>query len=423
MKRAVVILSMLLAVSSSYSQNDENIKKLIPVVSDIQAITEKDDGKFWNIKYTTPLLFVNPENRQAVAFDVGKEPYEVLLDETVPISNTSSNWNGKMWAMIQTPLPKQSFECEKLILHEMFHVLQPSLNFDSLFEVTCEHLEQKDARILLRLELQALLKALQQSNNKDSLYYHLINAFSFRNSRYIMYPEAKENENKIELNEGMAEYTALMMTQRYSNNKLNANKLITYFNNRISSFEKKNFIRSFAYETIPLYGYLIQMDIPDWHQKVTKKTNLTDYFMQIMGIHFREDWENVAPQYGYKYIMTEENDRFEQMVAVKNAITEKFLCVNHVEIPLFQYNMSFNPNEIMIIESVGETYINTVFMDIWGKLETHKGLLLDKEHGKVFLSPIIKTENSIIFGDGWELRLNDDWIIAEQQDWMEIQKK
>jgi hypothetical protein len=420
-KISAFILSIFIAVASSYSQNDKTMKNLTSVVKEIQTITQKDAGKFWNIKYATPLLFVNPENRQTFVFEPEKEPYIVQLDNMVPVANTSSDWNGKKWAMMQIPLPKDAFEYEKFILHEMFHVLQPQLRFDSLYQMLCEHLDKEEGAILLRLELQALLKALEQSNNKDSMYKHITNALSFRNGRYALYSEAKEYENSIEINEGIAEYTALMMTQRYSPNKLNDKKLLNYFRNRITAFEQGgSFVRRFAYEAIPLYGYLIQMDVSDWHQKVTKETNLIDYFMQIIKGNVHEEWKTLAAPYNYKDIAKEEHARFAQRDAVKNAVTEKFFCANHVEIPLIKYTYSFG--NFMVLDSIGEFHNHVVVIDSWGKVEASNGAILDKGNRKVLLSPVMKTENNIITGDGWELYLNDGWVMTEQQGWMEVQK-
>ena len=427
MKKLTILLNIFFAISSSFAQKDKTIEELIPVVSDIHAVTKNDDGKFWNTKYETPILFVNPENRQAIAFDGEKEPYITQLDESVPIGNTRSSWNGKIWAMVGIPLPEQPFFRENLILHEMFHVLQPQLDLDSLYEMPCAHLEKEEGRVLLRLELQALLKALEQSNNKDSMYYHLTSALTFRNSRYSVYPKAKEEENYVELNEGITEYTSIMMIQRYSPNNLNNSQLVNYFKSYVSALEQdKSYVRSFAYITIALYGFLIQMDFPSWHQKVTKKTNLTDYFMQMINGGDNE-WKTLGLQYNYNNIAKEENLQMEQIDADRKAITEKFLCVNRVEISLAladgEYNYTFDPFNYRILDSVGEFHNNITITGGWGKVEASNGLILDKEDRKVFLSPIIKTENNIIFGDGWVLHLNDGYGIEEKGDWVEVVEK
>jgi len=420
-----LLLAFILFTSISlYAQSDENMKKLAAVKSEIQLITQKDNNSFWNIPYETPLLFVNPENKQAYVFDIGTEPYKLILDDNILIANTALKWKEKMWAMVQTPLPENPFAKEILILHEMFHALQPQLGFGDIYENTCSHLEQKEARILLRLELKALSEALVTGvsyNSIDSILFHLTNALTFRNFRQSLYPEAKEKENYLELNEGLAEYTALMLIQNYSENKQKF--LASYFHNRISKFlEHDSYVRFFAYETIPLYGYLMQYFIPNWHLKINVNTNLTDFFIKETNIKCHEEWKDLIPLYdnNIQVIIKQEDERVEQISDVANKVIEKFKGANHVEIPLFQYSYNFDPMNIMVLESIGELHVNAIFTDNWGKLEVSKGLILDKENMKLFLSPATQIKGNTITGDGWMLILNKGWKINQEN---KIEKK
>jgi hypothetical protein len=429
MNKISLTLIILITVSCSWGQN-KKMKELVTITNEVQLITQKDDGKFWKTPYKTPTLFVNPENRQAFVFDIGEDPYITQLDNNIPIANTAIKWNDKMWAMVRIPLPENPFNYEKLILHEMFHVLQPELGFGSIPEMLCTHLEQKDARILLRLELNALEQALATGisyNSKDTVLHHLTSALTFRNSRYALYPEAKEKENYLELNEGIAEYTALMMVENYSKNKLGEHEIIFYFNNRISDFlEYETYIRSFAYETIPLYGYIIQKYYQhNWHQTIDINTNLTDYFTKIADVRCYENWEDLVPYYdiGYETVVITENKRTDQMAGIEKAVIEKFQGLNHVKIPLIQFNITYDPLSMMSIESVGELHVTATIIDVWGKLEVSKGMILARGESKAFLSPIVGIDGNTITGDGWTLTLNDGWEIKQTKEWTEIVKK
>jgi hypothetical protein len=418
MKKLLFALIVLIS-TSTYAQNDEIMKKLIAVKNEIQQITQKDNSSFWNIPYETPLLFVNPENRQTYAFDIGTEPYKIRLDDNILIANTAIKWKEKLWAMVQIPLPENPFAYEILILHEMFHALQPQLGFGGIYENPCTHLEQKEARILLRLELKALSEALVigiSYNSIDSILFHLTNALTFRNIRYNLYPEAKEKENNLELNEGIAEYTAFMMLQNYSENKQKF--LASYFHNCVSKFlEHDSYVRSFAYETIPIYGYLMQYFLPNWHQKINTHTNLTDFFIKEANIKCHEGWEHLIPLYdnNIQVIIKQEDERVEQLSDLENKVLKKFKGANHVEIPLFQFSYSFDPMNVIVLESIGEFHLNAIFTDNWGKLEVSKGLILDKENMKIFLSPATQIKkNKKITGDGWKLILNKGWRINQE---------
>ena len=118
------------------------------------------------------------------------------------IANTSLHWSGKDWAMVMLPLPTKKQDRINLLAHELFHKAQPSLGF-LLFNTENNHLDQKDGRIYLRLELNALKKAVRSSTIKE-MNMHLTNALTFRKYRYSVYPKADTTENSLELNEGIA---------------------------------------------------------------------------------------------------------------------------------------------------------------------------------------------------------------------------
>ena len=74
------------------------------------------------------------------------------------------------------------------------------------------HLDKKQGRIYLRLELEALQTAVKLQG-QDAIP-HIINALRFRKLRHQIYSDADSTENLLELNEGLAEYTGLMMSER-----------------------------------------------------------------------------------------------------------------------------------------------------------------------------------------------------------------
>jgi hypothetical protein len=96
-----------------------------------------------------------------------------------------------------------------------------------------------------------------------------------------------------------------------------------------------------------------------------------------------------------------------------------------LEIPLGKHQMSFNPSELTPIDGVGVVYPTLTLLGAWGKLEVHKGALLAEDHLKAVVSAPVRIEESVLAGDGWELRLeagwkavagarNGDWKLAKQ---------
>src|SRR5690606_23749927 len=129
-----------------------------------------------------------------------------------------------------------------------------------------------NGRLYLRLELEALKKAVL-APTRIELMKHLTNAIYFRRERHNFFPGSDTTENLLELNEGLCEFTGFMMSGREGYGARHYFvKRITEFNNSIS------YIRSFAYETIPVYGFLLHPTKKGWNREVLQTTNLTDFF-------------------------------------------------------------------------------------------------------------------------------------------------
>ena len=88
-----------------------------------------------------------------------------MLPDKINIANTSIYWNGRSWAMIMFPLPEGKHDRLNILSHELFHRSQPSLGFH-MPNTDNNHLDQRDGRVYLRLELEALRKALTPGQNQ-----------------------------------------------------------------------------------------------------------------------------------------------------------------------------------------------------------------------------------------------------------------
>jgi len=248
-----------------------------------------------------PLLFIDPNTRQIYANEPdiygllksNRSLYTGILPDDVPIANTALEWGGKSWAMIMLPLPSDYSDRLTLIIHESFHREQPALGFEAN-NPDNPHLAQKDGRIYLRLEFEALKQSVlsfleeeRSSQNIIEMNQHLTNALLFRKYRWTLYPEAENAENLLELNEGIAEWTGLILSERDNI------QLRLYFEQGLFDFHKMpSYVRSFAYYTIPAYGYLLSQKDENWNKNVSQETNLTEYFISAFAINIPSDLQN-----------------------------------------------------------------------------------------------------------------------------------
>lgn len=420
MKQTVLTAFLLLFVLGVKAQKQSIPPDTISVYFDELKTASKKNIGLWNKDLYGPMILIDPKTREFFASEPDSEGilkrngtlYSGVLPATVNIANTAINWGGKRWAMIMLPLSQNKENRINLLAHESFHRIQPSLGF-SLNNAENNHLDQKEGRIYLRLELEALKQAVR-SNSEKEIKRHLTNALIFRKYRNTLYKGSETTENLLELNEGIAEFTGLIVSGR------NKDQTRSYFLNGIEGFMKNpTFVRSFAYYTTPVYGYLLYHKDPDWNKKIDSKTDLTGYFIKAFDIRIQTDLQKAVEKLSDNYtgtsIIKQETDREEQ---TKKRIAEyklKFIQQPHFEIKFEKMNVSFDPRNIMPVEDLGTVYPNIRITDLWGILTVETGALMSPNWDKISISNPVKTENKKVSGDGWILELTDGYTIAKDE--------
>lgn len=376
--------------------------------------------KLWNKNLYGSILLVDPKTQQVYSnepnadnsLQLQNKIYTGQLPDSMNIANTSVQWSGKNWAMIMLPLPENHYERVNLLAHELFHRTQPSLGFVQSNKES-NHLDQKDGRIYLRLELEALKKAINSDSEKERKI-HLANAFIFRKYRNTLFPNSATFENQLELNEGIAEYTGFIISGR--NNDQAKKHLISSID---TFFSNPTYVRSFAYHTVPVYGYLLSLKNNFWNQEVSANTNITDFFIKKFDINIPVNLKGAAEKNSNRYngiqILKEEQVRENK---IKKQIIEyqsKFIEQPHLEINFEKMNVSFDPRNILPIADKGTVYPNIRVTDNWGILEVKNGALMSPDWSKISVSIPTKTEEQKVEGDGWTLLLKDRYTIKKDE--------
>ena len=415
------------------AQSDETNKTQIEQVhtyfEELKVFLKKENGKLWNYQLYGPILLVNQSDRSLIANEddnkgilvKNEEVYTGTLPNEIIIANTAFDWNGKRWTMVIMPLPKDYNERLNLLTHELFHRIQPEIGFAGLFENQNNHLDEKNGRIYLKLELEALKKAVS-SNSGDERLKHIHNSLMFRCYRYLLFPDSKDSENTLELNEGLAEYTGSILSDRTDN------ELTEHYIQAINDFYKtQTFVRSFAYVTIPVYGYLMNLQDPGWNKKITINTNLTDFILEFFNTTIPEDLRDIVKKiemnYNYDNITIFETKRDNERLKLITEYEIKFLKNPTLSIQFENMKIGFNPSNIMPLKDLGTVYPNLRITDNWGILTVENGALLSSNWDKVTVSEPTKISDEIIKGDGWKLELNNDWELIKIEENYILKKK
>ncbi len=387
MKKALLVslLWLFACVSLQAQEPAETASKLFHEFS-TESVLHAD---LWGRDLCGPVLLIDPQTKQVWANVPDAEGALTRLGDIYtgqypldrPIANTAVTWSGVEWAMILLPaLTSLEDKADRvsLMAHESFHVVQPLLGF-SLSGSDNLHLDRMEARIAMKLELEAVKKALAATDDQKRKG-HLTDAFLFRAYRRSLFPGADRTENDLEIAEGLAEYTGEATSGRAEQDKL------AHFNAAIDGFyHVPSFVRSFSYQTIPAYGWMLDGSRPGWNREIDATTDLTAFFTQAFGLTIPEATQEQvarrAVEYGGEAITAGEIKREEERVRRMAAYREAFVTKPHLDITLEAMQISFDPRNVLVLEGEGTVYPSLYVKDNWGVLEVSDGALMSPDQG------------------------------------------
>jgi len=418
MKKLSLVFFILLFSHNIFSQNTDKmyIDTINSYFEEVKLATKKHSS-LWAMDIYGPLILINPDTREIYANEPDSiglltkngSVYAGILPDNLNFANTAIDWGGKRWAMVMLPLSEDRYERVNLLSHELYHVVQPKLGFN-LFNASNNHLDQKEGRIYLRLELEALEKSIF-SNDRAERKKHLTNAFIFRKYRNILYPQSSVSENKLELNEGIAEYTGQVISGR------NKEQAASYLDKSFDKFmSSPTYVRLFPYYTTPAYGFLLKAKNKNWNKQISAETNLTDYFIKEFGIILPQNLDEAVAKtkdlYNGTQIIEEEAKREANRLRLIAEYKKIFIEESHLILPLEKMSISFDTNNIVPLEGTGSVYPTASVVDNWGKLSVDNGMLMSSNWKTIYLSKPLEMTNNKITGEGWSISLNNGYKVV-----------
>jgi hypothetical protein len=400
-----------------------------------KALSDKDNGKLLGSKLYGPMLFVDRATGKAIANEQDSaglfQKIEDVYTGNVPkimAANTAKRWGGKIWTVILWPLPAEANARKRLMMHELFHQLQLQIGLP-MYSPQCDHLDKFDGRLLLKLELEALRKIVNEYPKFSKA--DLANAIALRRYRYSKYPNADSLEHSLEFNEGLATYTGFVL------NGLTLAQQKKAVNEQIDDFYRnKTFVRSLGYITGYTYGFLLSNKKSNWLSAVTtnrksnspatynelkEKAAFEDVVAKLFNVAVPESYINLLSTiskgnlYNYNTVFSFEQAREEKNRAIDAENKRKFVDGPVLELPNENMSFNFDPNEVQVLEGHGPIYPKFTAKAAWGALEVKSGGVLIKDWMLAYL-PIpadFKASEGKIKTPGWELELVSGWIIVE----------
>jgi hypothetical protein len=380
-----------------------------------QQICRADHGRLWGRSLCGPIMLVDPRGRRIVANerDAGGilNPeggyFTGVLPKNENIANTAMPWSGTFWTQIGWPLPDDPRARGILVAHELFHRVAPKLDLPLLRGGDNRHLDTLDGRYLLQLEWRALSAALT-ATDAAARKRAIEDALIFRAERYRLFSTAQADEEALELNEGLAEYTGIRAGLTDPALQLKA---------ALGEFKAHSgdgsFVRSFAYTTGPAYGLLLDRYSNDWRVRIRKRPRLDLLLAQAVGIQLPSTIHEAAEQRALAYdgpsLRTAEMRRDVSRQQVLAAYRKKFAQGPTVVVPLIHFGFQFDPTNLQPLDELGTVYPNLWITDEWGVLEVKNGALMSAKMNAVTLAGPATILGNELTGDGWTVELKPGW--------------
>ncbi len=281
---------------------DSVARRFGDAVRDARARLALDDGRLWGVRLDTlqwigagdsELYFTRDPEHAGFGRDSASGVWRGPMPAGTLVANTASDLFGRRWAMVRLPLPNDDPRgVTELLIHEAWHVVQPSLLTLPAANETgagAALLDEPEGRTWLRLEWSALTTALgvtSPATRRRACRAALL----FRARRYLVAsPDERQRERVLDLSEGMAEYTGMRLAGAGGDRRLAARL-------RTVAGTLDSYVRAFPYQTGPAYGFLLERVLgPRWTRRLARTPDLQQLLAGTLGAERQRylDWLKV----------------------------------------------------------------------------------------------------------------------------------
>ena len=436
------ILSLLLASLATAFQDGppateslERLRAAAEAFTEARAACEADGGRLWGKPLWGPFMLVDPATRRFVASEAieqadpaaGITPTTAVevdggvvhvgsLPANFSVANTAFDYAGRRWSMAMWPIPDSAESRRQLLGHELWHRIQGDLGLP-LRTPACEHLDEEQGRLWLRLEMRALAAALRAGDEAERRQ-SITDALAFRAHRRGLFEGASENERQLELAEGLAEYTGLRLSGREDPAAWSAADLGR-------AEESRSFVRGFQYALGPAYGLLLDQADPAWRERLDQDQDLGVLLAQAASVaapsspSALKEVETRGARYGYEDVREAERKRAAERDARRRELVARLIEGPVLEVPLDGARISFDPGNVIPLPPHGTVYPGATLTQeaAWALEAPEAEIYIETAWKTAFVAasepPVVSGDGRTVTGAGWTLRLEPGWRIEK----------
>ena len=369
-----------------------------------QAFCDRDGGKLWGISLCGPMVIADA----ATGTIATNQPApEGARPRNLGYGNAITKWGGVEWSTFVWQLLDSSDKSFRglLMMHELFHRVEGPLGLMTQ-DGQNSHLDTLEGRYWQLLEWRALAKALGSSGAERTAAVQ--DALAFRFARRQLFPAAAANEVLEEIREGLAHYTATVITA--SSPEDAASKAIL----QLADFaQRENLTRDFGYASGCSYGVLLDAWSPGWTRQVKGPEDLSERLRIAGGIargglESRERAERAALKYDSASLRNAEEKRDAAQKAKVAELRKRFVDGPVLVLP--NAGGSFSSSGLTPIPGVGTVFPKVHVTTEWGVLDAAQSLRPDDRSNITVPAPA-SMEGTTLEGDGWTLKIAPGWVV------------
>jgi hypothetical protein len=364
-----------------------------------KTLCEREGGKLWKMSLCGPIVIADPATKTIAT---NQPAPDAPRPASLGFANSAVEWGGTRWTTISWPSLVALREVQGLLLiHELFHRIQPQLGL-FVGDIPSDHLDTPDGRYWMQLEWKALSRAIGSQGETPSAAVG--DALAFRAARRSRFPGAAESERTFEINEGLAQYTATVVSAGSRSEAVRS-----AIEQLAKAADEVTFVRQFAYPTGVAYGILLDEYAPGWTHRIKSSDDLGKLMEPFAAIRPTKDLEAAAVSYGGPEIRERETKREVEHKAHVAELRRRFVEGPILILPRGR-GSSFGSAGITIIPGEGTVYLSYRTKGDWGTLEASP-VLVDMDRGKLTVPAPAAVEGKALKGEGWTLAIADGWVV------------
>ena len=369
-----------------------------------KAFCDRDGGRLWGVSLCGPMVIADA----ATSTIATNQPApEGARPRNLGFGNATTQWGGVEWSTFVWQLLASSDKSFRglLMMHELFHRVERPLGLMTN-DGQNNHLDTLEGRYWQLLEWRALARALGSSGTERTAAVK--DALAFRFARRQLFPAAAANEVLEEIREGLAHYTATVITA--SSPQDAASKAIL----QLADFaQRESLVRDFGYASGSAYGVLLDAWSPGWTRQLKGPEDLGERLriaggIAVAGLDSRETAERAALRYDSTSLRNAEEKRDAEQKAKVAELRKRF--VDRPVLVLPNAGGSFSSSGITPIPGAGTVFPKVHVTAAWGVLEADQVLRPDDRSNITVPAPAT-VQGSTLEGDGWTLKIAAGWVV------------